>query len=309
MHFARRSLAWLFLVALGAAGPTDAQQVADTLFVPKVSDPAHATGKGPVVLIDEAHHNFHTATGRYLAFARTLRQDGYVVQSNAAPFTRASLEKARILVIANALAAANETQWALPTPSAFDSSEIAAVRDWVRAGGSLLLIADHMPFPGAAHDLAAAFGIEMGNGFAMKDAGKDGTMVFERAAGTLADHAITRGRSSGERIDRVVAFTGQAFRLAGDGTPLMTLEKNVVLLLPDVAWQFTESTPSKSAAGMLQGAALVWQKGRVAVFGEAAMFSAQVTGPERHPMGMNDPSAPQNAQFLLNVMHWLEGLL
>jgi len=26
-------------------------------------------------------------------------------------------------------------------------------------------------------------------------------------------------------------------------------------------------------------------------------------------MGMNDPIAKQNPQFLLNVMHWLSGLL
>jgi hypothetical protein len=38
------------------------------------------------------------------------------------------------------------------------------------------------------------------------------------------------------------------------------------------------------------------------------MFSAQVAGPQRNPMGMNHPSAPQNAQFLLNVMHWLSGV-
>ena len=34
-----------------------------------------------------------------------------------------------------------------------------AVRDWVKGGGSLLLIADHMPFPGAAGTLASAFGV------------------------------------------------------------------------------------------------------------------------------------------------------
>jgi hypothetical protein len=45
-------------------------------------------------------------------------------------------------------------------------------------------------------------------------------------------------------------------------------------------------------------------KGRVAVFGEAAMFSAQLDGP-RQPMGMNAPGAEQNHQLLLNVMHWL----
>ena len=60
---------------------------------------------------------------------------------------------------------------------------------------------------------------------------------------------------------------------------------------------------------MLQGAVLRFGKGRVAVFGEAAMFSAQewITKDERVLMGMNRPDAAQNPQFLLNVMHWLSG--
>ena len=294
---------------LGIGLPAAAQQVADTLFVPQVGEPAHADGRGPVVLIDEAHHNFHTAGGRYLAFARTLRRDGYVVRSNPAPFTPATLAPARILVVANALAAVNESDWVLPTPSAFDSTEIAAVQQWVQDGGSLFLIADHMPFPGAAGKLAAAFGVSMCNGFALIDGGEEGRITFTRAAGTLADHPITRGRNKRERIDAVTSFTGQAFRLVGRGEPLLTLDEHIVLLLPQVAWQFSKLTPTIQATGMQQGAAVPFGKGRVAVFGEAAMFSAQVAGPERHPMGMNDPSAPQNAQFLLNIVHWLEGLL
>ena len=35
------------------------------------------------------------------------------------------------------------------------SDEITAVAAWVREGGALLLIADHMPFPGAAGTLAS----------------------------------------------------------------------------------------------------------------------------------------------------------
>jgi hypothetical protein len=260
-------------------------------------------------LIDEAHHNFHTASGRYLPFARTLRQDGYVVRSSTQRFTRAALESARILVIANALAAENEADWILPTPSAFDSSEIAAVKQWVQDGGSLLLIADHMPFPGAADELASSFGVYMCNGFATIDGGDDGKLRFARAAGTLAEHPITRGRNAKERIDHVMTFMGQAFRVVGPGTPLLTLEKNIVLLLPEVAWQFSKLTPAFGAAGMHQGAAVPFGKGRMAVFGEAAMFSAQVAGPQRNPMGMNDPTAAQNAQFLLNVIHWLDGRL
>jgi hypothetical protein len=48
-------------------------------------------------------------------------------------------------------------------------------------------------------------------------------------------------------------------------------------------------------------------RGRVAVFGEAAMFTAQLAGPERTPVGMNDPAAARNAQLLLNLMRWLAG--
>jgi len=39
------------------------------------------------------------------------------------------------------------------------------------------------------------------------------------------------------------------------------------------------------------------------------MFTAQLNGPDRVPMGMNDPQAKQNYQLLLNVMHWLSGAL
>jgi len=41
---------------------------------------------------------------------------------------------------------------------------------------------------------------------------------------------------------------------------------------------------------MLQGAALAFGRGRVAVFGEAAMFSAQVSGPERRRQISGRPS-------------------
>lgn len=286
-----------------------AQQAADTLFMPTVGAPAFKEGTGPVVLLDEAHHNFHTLKGRYLPFARLLQKDGYVVKPHSRKFTRADLDQAKILVIANALAAENENDWNLPTPSAFDSAEIAAVRAWVGDGGSLLLIADHFPFPGAAGPLAAEFGILMANGFALDENSPDGQIRFARSDGSLADHPITRGRSSSERIDSVVSFTGQAFRLEGASEIIMKLGHTITLLMPQVAWQFSKLTPRASASQMLQGAVIRYNKGRVAVFGEAAMFSAQVSGPRRSPTGMNSPSAPQNGQFLLNVLHWLSGLL
>lgn len=306
-HQSARSCAGLLFASILLSGPLTAQQEADTLFKPNVGAPAFKTGAGPVVLIDEGHHNFHTMNGRYLAFSRLLKGDGYVVEPQAGRFTRAGLDRAGILVISNALAKENAAQWNLPTPSAFDSAEIAIVRDWVKDGGSLWLIADHMPFPGAAGPLAAEFGIRMQNGFAFDAGVTSGRMRYARSDGSLADHPVTGGRNTSERIDSVIAFTGQAFLLEGQGNPLMILPDSTVLLMPEAAWQFSKDTPRLPASGMLQGALVRFGKGRVAVFGEAAMFSAQVAGPERRPAGMNDPAAPQNAQFLLNVAHWLSG--
>lgn len=300
----------LILAAMTIAAPAGAQQVPDSAFAPAIARPAFAEGAGPLVLVDEAHTNFHTTGGRYYAFTRTLRRDGYVVRGLRAPFTRQSLAGARVLVIANALHPGNDQGWALPTPSAFTAEEIAAVEAWVREGGSLLLIADHMPFPGAAAELGAAFGVTMGNGFAYDSTEQVSKMRFARGDGSLADHPISRGRDAAERVDSVFAFTGQAFRVSAPGAePLMTLARGSVLLLPEVAWQFSAQTRRENVGGQLQGAVLPHGSGRVAVFGEAAMFSAQLGGPQRQPMGMNDPRAPQNVQFLLNVMHWLTGVL
>ena len=296
-------MAALLLVSSVAA----AQQVSDTTFNPRIARPAYAEGTGPVVVIDEAHENFHTAEGRYLAFARLLRRDGYVVRSNKARLTKAGLEGARVLVIANALHERNSNDWELPTPSAFTPEEITAVREWVAAGGSLLLIADHMPFPGAVDHLAAAFGVYFINGFARDSTKQDGALTFRRSTGSLGAHAIINGRSQAERVDSVTSFTGSAFRTATSVDTLLKLPPTTLVLMPQVAWQFSRLTPRTAGAGLIQGAALTHGRGRVAVFGEAAMFSAQVTGPQRSPMGMNDPAAPQNSQFLLNVVHWLSG--
>jgi hypothetical protein len=299
----------LLLAVVFASHSARAQQVADTAFTAAVSAPAYKAGTGPTVLIDEGHHNFHTMSGRFLPFARLLQKDGYVVKPQRGLIARTELDRASVLVISNALARENETAWTLPTPSAFDSAEIATVRNWVHDGGSLWLIADHMPFPGAAGLLAAEFGILMGNGFALDGDSQDGRIRFTRQGGMLADHPVTRGRNPAERIDSVFSFTGQAFRLEGTGEALMTLGHTTELLMPQVAWQFSALTPRVSASGMLQGAVVRFGRGRVAVFGEAAMFSAQLAGPHRSPVGINDPAAPQNAQFLVNVLHWLSGLL
>jgi hypothetical protein len=282
--------------------------VPDSSFAPALGSPAFAAGAGPVVAVDEGHYNFHTLSGRFYAFGRLVASDGFVTRPGRGKFTPQALAGVKVLVIANALAERNREDWMLPTPSAFDSAEIATVRTWVANGGSLLLIADHMPFPGAASDLAAAFGFMLGNGFAFHMPDENGDFTLRRARGELRPHPILNGGNREPRVDSVRVFTGEAFRSQAPVETLLVLGRDFDLLLPQVAWQFSPLTPRVSAAGMMQGAVRRFGRGRVAMFGEAAMFTAQLAGPSRMPMGMNAPAAPQNARLVRNVIRWLAGV-
>jgi hypothetical protein len=260
---------------------------------------------GRRVVIDEAHHNFHTADGRYRPFAELLRRDGYRVDRFGKPLSADALKAVDVLVIANPLHERNVEDWSLPTPSAFTRDEIAAVRTWVEQGGSLFLIADHMPFPGAAGELAKAFGVEFSNGYARPGHREPGrTDTFEHGTG-LKESAVTRGRADDERVTKVATFGGSAFKLPKDAIPILVFGANSMSLETKKAPGITPDASKVPIEGWCQGAVLKVGNGRVAVFGEAAMFSAQLAGPRQQPMGMNAPEAKQNHQLLLNVMHWL----
>jgi len=135
------------------------QQVPAPDFKPPIEKPAYAEGKGPVVMIDEAHFNFHTASGRYQSFADLLRRDGYVAQASKKKFGKESLRAGKILVIANALSKRNARNWNPPFDPSFTDDEVAAVREWVNQGGALMMMVDHFPMPATAGKLAEAFGV------------------------------------------------------------------------------------------------------------------------------------------------------
>ncbi len=298
------------LLVLGWAATPVAQQLGDPDFPITVADPAYPAGTGPRVVIDEAHQNFHTLAGRYGTFAAILTADGYRLSAGTEPFSAASLAGTDILVIANA-GLEDMGSWTLPTPPAFTPEEVEAVAGWVRDGGSLWLIADHMPAGGAAEGLAAAFGIRLTNGYTIEPADGQGLGdTFSRADGRLYDHAITRGRSPGEGVDTVITFTGQAFQAEAPVDTLIRFSPEAYTILPVQAGpDLDENSPRVSSGGWLHAAVLRFGAGRVAVFGEAAMLTAQVGGPERIRVGLNMPRAHQNQQFLLNTAHWLSGLL
>jgi hypothetical protein len=47
-------------------------------------------------------------------------------------------------------------------------------------------------------------------------------------------------------------------------------------------------------------------KGRLVIFGEAAMFTAQLAGPNQTKIGINSDFADENYKLLLNIIHWLD---
>lgn len=282
------------------------QQVPDASFDPPILNPAYGQGKGPVIFIDEGHHNFHTMDGRYAPFAKVLAKDGYQVNPYKGLFESTKLQKGKILVIANALNEVNINNWVLPNPSAFTSEEITVIEKWVKQGGSIFLIADHMPLAGAAQDLAQVFGFTFLNGFNINVVNP---AYFWKSNKTIAENVITLGRDSSEVINQIPNTEGQAIEIPYDAEPILLFDKRSLLLLPDTAWVFNENTPLKNIEGLVQGAYKKHGKGRVVVFGEASMFSAQIGNPGRRKMGMNKEDAKDNYKLLLNIIHWLDGIL
>ena len=289
-----------------AQGAQGGGQVADPNFDAKVAKPAYAKW-GPKVLFDEAHNNFHTATGRYKPFADLITNDGYQITPNKQKFSVETLKGYDILVISNALGAPRMNQPEASNP-AFTDEECDAVRDWVKAGGALLLIADHAPMGSANQVLGQRFGVDMSKMFTIdrenydKEADNPGFIIYTRESGRLADHAITRGRSDSEHVNKIIAFTGQSLKGPPDSVPFMKLSDTAQDVMPG-----PDSKPV-SAAGRAQGLVMSFGKGRVVVLGEAAMLSAQITGPNQMKFGMNRPGI-DNRQLALNIVHWLSGLL
>lgn len=305
-------------------GPAGAQtQTSDPDFDASVENPAYAAN-GPVVVIDEAHANFHTSTGRYRPFAELLRSDGYTVAAGRTPIDRDALKETDVLVISNALPPPGSA----PGAPAFTERESEAVEGWVREGGSLLLIADHAPFGSAAEGLGRRFGVTMGKGWVWDYAGAsiETRFVTSRENGLLGTHPVLRGRDASEEVTSLKAFSGQSLGIPPGATVLMKLSEtarevrnraDLEAIRAAVAGRTAAVNDlieelSEPVGGRAQGIAMTFGAGRVVVLGEAAMLSAQVSRrgdpPTATPMGMNEPGN-DNRQFVLNTLHWLSRLL
>lgn len=268
-----------------------AQVVNDPDADTQVTRPAYPKETGPVVAVDAAHNNYHTVEGRYEPFAKLLRNDGFRVRDSKTIFDRHTLSEFQVLVIANALSPAQAKDWNQPSASAFTANEVDAVKTWVMDGGALLLIADHRPFAGSARNLAQAFGFQFEDGVVEPDPMTGRPDIFRKADGSLREDLITQGRDAVEAVSAVRTFTGSAFRAPPQARPILVFSPEYKI--HECGLPCAAGVPTRDAGGYLQGAVLSFGKGRIAVFGEAGMFSAQVIPSSKPPFhfGFGAPGA------------------
>jgi hypothetical protein len=274
-------------------------------FYSPIFQPKYEQGNGPEIFIDEAHNNYHTSSGLYTTFANILRKDGYVVKPFAKTITNESLHQVKILVISNALNKKNSDNWEQPVYSAFEEQEIQNIKDWVQNGGSLFLIADHPPFSSASKNLAATFGFIFTDGTARQRV-RGKSDLFSRKNKMLLGNEITNGTNASEYVDSIITFTGQAFKIPDSAKAILNFNEEYAEYSPKIHNDYSNCIPV-DINGFSQGAYMKCGKGRIVVFGEAAMFSGQLgAGLSWIKVGMNSSEAKNNYKLLLNIVHWLD---
>lgn len=301
-------LAAIFITSITSHG----QQVVDDNYLFTNPNPSFSTNEGPKLCFDHGHYNFHNMDGNYRPFANLVRSDGFDISPIEGNFTIDLLEGCDLLVIVNAFNERNVNDWDYPHPSAFTDEEIGELLDWITNGGNLLLVADHSPVAGAVGALGAVLGILIVDADASGNTSPDGPDVFNIDAGTLISHRITEGGPNDEEIDTLYTFSGSAAHLSDLWDPLLIFGTNATATIDPRHHNRKASAngdPLFSIEGWSQGASRYLGLGKIVFLGEAAMCSAQITGPDRHEMGMNLPLAEQNAQFCLNTVRWLTGVL
>lgn len=311
----------LMLSAVLLAAPAAAQeQMGDPSFRPTVARPAYA-GEGPMIQLDAAHGSVQTIDGRYAGFAALARADGYRIRAGEQALDApGALDGVDVLVISNAVRPADGSR-----PDAFTETEIAALDGWVRAGGSLLLAADHAPYGSANETLARALGATMGKGYAFVLTPQGPLTNLDYPAQALGEHAIIAGRDEAERVRRVRTFTGQSLRGPEGATVLLAMSDGAreaadPPTLREIGRRLDDGTAPDAVLAELsqpalpaQGLAFALGHGRVVVLGEAGMLTAQVvkypadSGREDVVFGLQTPGH-DDQQFALNLLHWLSRL-
>jgi len=280
-----------------------AQRIPDTTFVPKIESAEFKAGAEPIICIDSAHNNLHTLDGSFAPFAKLMKANGFLMRDMSESITDSNiLSGCNIYAIINPLHESNLGNWRLPNPSAFTKQEIIEINNWVNGGGKLFLVADHMPFAGAAFELAQSFGFEFSNGFAQLQKPNNQPDYF-----SLENERLVSNSFLPSEIESVTTFTGSAFTYLEQAEVILKFKEGDISLEPEIAWQFSDTTKTINLEGYAQGAVMNYGKGKLVVFGEAAMFTARIITNENGTfnVGFNSRIAPNNQLFAVKLMQYL----
>mgnify|MGYP001813415074 FL=1 len=278
----------------------------DPGFDTSVENPMYEHSKGPNILLDAAHHNFHVTEGFIEPFAEIAAADGYRTMVGTSTFTPEFLHSFDIVMVITALPFEFTSKTEVTTETTFSDAEIEALLDWVSSGGSLLVFSEHAPFDQAINPRLKRFDVTSSVGTIAdpvhydEELGWDGWVVFSRENGLLnADHPIVNGRDDSEAVNSVVTFGGSA--LTGD-------EYVNIFRLSDTAENRQHPT-GVGPDGMGDSQALAGEvgEGRILIFGDSNGFTAMNFDEEDgsvRSLGMNTAHHDWK-QMVLNSLHWL----
>lgn len=276
----------------------------DSEFDVSVSDPQLKIIK-PKVLFDEAHKNHHKIGTTYQPFATLITNDGCSVTSTKEPVNNAVLTNTDIYIIATAMG--KEDPGDKPP---FTQNEADLIEQWVKDGGSLLLITEHFPFGLAMLPVLSKFGVEVHNGYTedtlLNNQEVRDALLFTKSKGNLNPvHPILN------KIERLNTFTGSSVKGDSTWTELLIFTPNAqnFNVKVDVKREGGDITTSVeyadfySAKDYSQGICKQYGKGKIVVLAESAFLTAQIDK-NGNKYGMNSPDE-DNKQFVLNLIRWL----
>ena len=259
---------------------------------PQLTQQAHteAVSSMPRVLVDEAHQQAYSididiatkmnpvapADNSYAAAAAALRHRGFSVEARREGLIDSDvLAQTDVLVIAHPAESRWEKTTGIGSP-VFTAAELAAIVEWVRAGGGLVVMAEHEQdkYGNNINELLAAFGVTVVNGTVV-----DPVSNFNQVAAWPKAEVVAAGEGVSAGVHAAVVY--RAGTLAFD----KSVEHQVLL----------QSSATADPAGAPIGALVHAGNGRVAVFADSDLF------------GDDSIADADHARLLTNVVTWVAG--
>ena len=259
---------------------------------PQLTQQAHAEAMSsmPRVLVDEAHQQAYSidielaarmnpvapADNSYAAAAAALRHRGFnVAARREGLITADALAQADVLVIAHPAEARWEKTTGIGSPM-LTADEISSITEWVRAGGGLVVMAEHEQdkYGNNLNELLSSFGVAVVNGTVV-----DPINNFNNVAAWPKADVVAAGEGVNAGVHSAVVYRA--------GT--LAIDKGIahqVLL---------QASATADPAGAPIAALVHAGEGRVAVFADSDLF------------GDDSIADADHARLLTNVVAWVAG--